>query len=381
VIPFASPLYFGLLLYVLVPVIGLGLTGRLRGKWILAISLSAAAVQLAMAGELARAAAFLAFELAVIACFRAARRRRVPHAVWIAVVATLVPILLVRLTGSTTLGSRFAFLGVSYVTFRVLDVILGIQDGIIDVLDWPSLFGYLFFFPTLTSGPVDRFRRFTADFRRVLTRAQYLDLLDSAVPLMIRGLLYKFLLAATVQERLLDPIGARHGLLATIAYMYAFTAFLFFDFAGYSAMAIATSRVLGIETPPNFDRPFLSRNIVEFWSRWHISLSFWFRDHVYMRFVLAAKRGKWFSDRHLPSYLGLLVSFGLMGVWHGFAWHFLLYGLFHAALLIGHSVFVRWNAVRKVWGEGRGWQIAGILLTAQAYAFSLLLFSGRLFAR
>lgn len=380
-IPFASPLFFGLLLYVLVPVIALGVAGQLRGKWILLFSLSAAAVQLAIAGELARAAAYFAFELAVIAAFHALRRRQVPRIVWVAVLASLAPLVLVRLTGANTLASRFAFLGVSYVTFRVLDVLLGIQDGLIVELDASELLAYLFFFPTLTSGPVDRFRRFASDFRRAPSRAQYLDLLESAVPLMMRGLFFKFLVSALVKERLLDPLTDQHGPLATLEYMYVYTAFLFFDFAGYSAMAMAISRVLGIETPRNFDRPFIASNIVEFWTRWHISLSFWFRDHVYMRFVLAAKRGRWFADRYLASYLGLILSFGLMGAWHGFAWHFVLYGLYHAGLQIGHGVFVRWNAERHVWGDGPAWRVAGMVATLHAFAFGLLIFSGRLLAR
>ena len=72
---------------------------------------------------------------------------------------------------------------------------------------------------------------------------------------------------------------------------------LFFDFAGYSAFAVGISRLFGIKTPENFDAPFLSRNIKECWTRWHISLAFWFRDHVYMRFQIAAAKGKWFAGK------------------------------------------------------------------------------------
>ena len=84
--------------------------------------------------------------------------------------------------------------------------------------------------------------------------------------------------------------------------MYAYSGYLFFDFAGYSAFAIGFSYLLGIQTPENFRRPFLSVNIKEFWTRWHITLSFWFRDFVYMRFMLAAIRGKWFRSKYTAAY-------------------------------------------------------------------------------
>ena len=379
--PFGSPLFFGLLAYVAIPSLALGLAGRLRGPWILLIVMSAVGVQLAIDDQLLRALGYLAFQLLLIASFRAARARHWRVGISVAIVLAVLPLFLVRVTSSNAATSPFWFLGLSYVTFRVIDVLLGIQDGLITRMDWQSLIAYLFFFPTLSSGPVDRYRRFTDDFRKVLSRQQYLDLLDSAVPLLIRGLAYKFIIASYVKNLALDPLGDRHGVIATLLYMYAYTAFLFFDFAGYSAMAVATSRLLGVDTPQNFAKPFLARNIVDFWNRWHISLSFWFRDHVYMRFVLAAKRRRWFADRYHASYVALLISFGLMGVWHGFAWHFLVYGLFQAVLQIGYSVFVRWNAKHRWWGDGPGWRIAGTLITLQAFAVSVLIFSGRLTQR
>jgi membrane protein involved in D-alanine export len=168
------------------------------------------------------------------------------------------------------------------------------------------------------------------------------------------------------------------GPLGLAAYAYAYTFYLYVDFAGYSAFAIGLGRLFGVRVPANFRHPFLAADIRDFWARWHISLSEWFRDHVYMRFVLAATRGKWLSDRHLTSYAGLLLSFGLMGGWHGLERHYLLYGLYHAGLLIGHDLFGRWNARHRVWGAGRGWRLAGIVLTFHAFCGGMLLFSGRI---
>ena len=138
--------------------------------------------------------------------------------------------------------------------------------------------------------------------------------------------------------------------------MYGYSLYLYFDFAGYSAFAVGVSYLLGIHTPENFNRPFLAGNIKDFWNRWHISLSTWLRDHVYMRFMLAATKGRWFTGKYTASYLGLFLTFGLMGLWHGIEPYYLLYGLYHGTLLVGHELFTRWNKPRRVWGDGPLWR-------------------------
>jgi membrane protein involved in D-alanine export len=97
-----------------------------------------------------------------------------------------------------------------------------------------------------------------------------------------------------------------------------------------------------------------------------------------MRFLLAAAKGKWFRGKHTASHLGLFLTFGLMGLWHGTQLHYLIYGLYHAALLSGFDTFARWNKQHKRWGESRPWRIASIVLTFHAVCFGLLIFSGRL---
>jgi membrane protein involved in D-alanine export len=158
--------------------------------------------------------------------------------------------------------------------------------------------------------------------------------------------------------------------------MYAYSLYLFFDFAGYSAFAVGFSYLLGVRTPENFDRPFLARNVRDFWNRWHIGLSTWFRDHVTMRFMMAATKGRWFKRKLTAPYLGLFLGFGLMGLWHGTALHYLVYGAYHAALLVGHDLFVRWNKRRKLWGDGPVWRAAGVVVTFHLVCFGFLIFSG-----
>ena len=161
-------------------------------------------------------------------------------------------------------------------------------------------------------------------------------------------------------------------------YMYSYSFYLFFDFAGYSAFAIAFSYLFGVHTPENFDRPFLARNIRDFWNRWHITLSFWFRDHVYMRFALAARRGNWIANRHATAIIGYFLAFGLMGLWHGPEPHFILYGLYQATLLSVFHLFSEWTK-RKRWPTTHPlWHAVAVILTFHFVCFGFLIFSGRL---
>ena len=163
--------------------------------------------------------------------------------------------------------------------------------------------------------------------------------------------------------------------------MYAYSAYLFFDFAGYSAFAVGLSCVLGVHPPENFRQPFFSRDIKDFWTRWHITLSFWFRDFVYMRFLLTAIKRKWFKNQYHAAYAGNVVTFGLMGLWHGLSWNYIIYGFYHAALMTGYDLFARWNQPdpkrpARLWGESLAWQGAAVFVTMHAVFFGFLIFSG-----
>ncbi len=268
-----------------------------------------------------------------------------------AVGMTLLPLAGARVLPLLVPGSLLGFLGISYVTFRSLDVVFGIRDRLIVSLPANQYLAFLFFFPAISSGPIDRYRRFSHDWNRPHSRAEFWQDLDGAIHLVFTGFLYKFILAALIKSEWIDRLGTA-GFLSTLSYMYGYSLYLYFDFAGYSAFAVALSYLMGIHTPENFKRPFLAGDIRDFWNRWHISLSTWLRDHVYMRFMLAAAKGRWFTGKYTASYLGFFLTFGLMGLWHGIEPYYLLYGLYHATLLVGHDLFTRWNKPRRVWGNG-----------------------------
>src|SRR5205823_2911840 len=259
-----------------------------------------------------------------------------------------------------------------------LDVVFCLRDDVITEPGTLDFLAFLFFFPTISSGPIDRYRRFISDWKKTRTRAEFLADLDGAVHRIFRGFFYKFILAALIKQYWLDRAAAGASFGALASYMYAYSSYLFFDFAGYSAFAIAFSYLFGVHTPENFNRPFLARNIRDFWNRWHITLSFWFRDHVYMRFLLAAARGKWFGSMHTAAILGYFLAFGLMGLWHGIEPRYILYGLYMATLLSAFHIFSSWKRVHHYWREGRLWNALAVFITFNAVCFGLLIFSGHI---
>ena len=316
-----------------------------------------------------------AFQSAVAFAFLRWKTRATFYA---ALALSLLPLVVAKVLPVLAPDTAFGFLGISYVTFRALDVVFSIHDRVIKVLSPTRYFAFLFFFPAVSSGPLDRYRRFTQDWQKKRTRAEFLDDLDAAVARVFRGFLYKFILAALIHTHWVVPASKQAGAAAQLSLMYAEALYLFFDFAGYSAFAVGLSRLFGVHTPENFNAPFLSQNIREFWTRWHVSLSTWFRDHVHMRFLLAAVKGKWFAGKHTANYAGLWLTFGLMGIWHGLELRYILYGAYHAALLCGYDWFSRWNKTARVWGDGPAWRTANVVLTFHAFAFGIMLFNGHL---
>ena len=393
-VPFDSFAYFAVLLYLLPLAIALRLVSSTSRTAIVLLTIVMLGIQYGrdsavvggvLVGTWAAVAAFAVYQWLLVAALATLARRRAvtehtarPHktASYLALTLAVVPLVLVKFVPA--LDSTIGFLGMSYVTFRSLDVLFSIHDGVINRIPIVEFLAFLFCFPTLSAGPIDRYRRFAADWRRSRDRAALVHDLDIGVHKVFTGLFYKFILAALIARRWMDPASHHHGVGAVLSFMYAYSFYLFFDFAGYSAFAIGMSHVLGVHAPENFRRPFLARNIREFWVRWHISLSWWFRDHVYMRFLLLATKRRWFGNRYAASYAGLILSFGLMGVWHGPHLRYVVYGLYHAALLIGHDVYKRMG--RRTPSRERTWRgdVGATALTFHAVCFGLLLFSGRL---
>ena len=205
---------------------------------------------------------------------------------------SMLPIIILKIAPLTRLGT-IGFIGLSYLNFKAIQMIIEIYDKTIVELSLLKTLYFFIFFPTLSSGPVDRSRRFNEDLEKKIIRKEYInDYLFSGCEHIFRGILYKFVISALISAFWMSKIPTEVTFANSWNYMYAYSLYLFFDFAGYSAFAVGTSYILGIRVPENFNKPFLSKDMKEFWTRWHISLSKWFGDYIYSRFVLNSMRKK-----------------------------------------------------------------------------------------
>ena len=182
---------------------------------------------------------------------------------------------------------------------------------------------YLSFFPQVTAGPISRFRDFGP---QLLDRKSDLQTVTQGLRRFLLGLSKKVLLCAPLAT-LADGVFGAEVLDARLAWLGAVSYMLqiYFDFSGYSDMAIGLGNILGFTTPENFNYPYVACSIGDFWRRWHISLSSWFKDYLYIP-LGGNRKGKWVAG------LNKAIVFTLCGLWHGSAWTFLLWGLWHGLL-------------------------------------------------
>ena len=162
-----------------------------------------------------------------------------------------------------------------------------------------------------------------------------------------------------------------------LKYMYLYTFYLFFDFAGYSNMAIGTGYLIGIKVPENFNKPFLARNMKEFWERWHMSLSRWFGDFVFTRIVLNLLRNGIVRNQKNAVRVGYMLTMTLMGFWHGFTLYYVLYGIYQGAALVFTDMYLKSKAYRKHI-KMPYYNIISRFICFHIVSFGLLIFSGYL---
>lgn len=292
------------------------------------------------------------------------------------ILLSLAPLVIYKIAGLFAL-SILGFMGISYMTFKALQVIIEIEDGLIRECDCFDLIYFLIFFPTVLSGPIDRSRRFASDLASARPREEYLELVGAGLFKICQGLVYKFVLAQAVFQAI-TYLGMEGGLLSNVVYLYSYGLYLFFDFAGYSLMAIGTGYILGVVTPENFREPFLSVDIRDFWDRWHITLSHWFRDFVFSRFMMASIRGRWFKSKLTGASLGFMINMLLMGLWHGLTASYVLYGLYHGLLLALTEIYQKKSKFYKKHKKDRWYLVASWFVTFNLVMFGFFIFSGRL---
>ena len=272
-------------------------------------------------------------------------------------------------------------LGISYYVFKLISYMADVYTGKVEPERNPVTFAaYVMLFPQIQQGPIVKYRDLAPalhNTKKRYTAAQ----IEAGAEMFVFGLAKKVILADSIGALWNDLRAAEIGLanvstplawLGVIAYSLQ----LYFDFAGYSEMSNGISKMMGFDCPANFNLPYVATSITDFWRRWHISLSSWFRDYIYI--PLGGNR------RGLPrQLLNMLVVWALTGIWHGASWNFVCWGLYYFVLLTVEKVFLlKYLKKGKIWPHiytlffvVLGWGI----FTANAEGAALPLLMSRLF--
>jgi alginate O-acetyltransferase complex protein AlgI len=260
-------------------------------------------------------------------------------------------------------------IGISFYTFEAISYVVDVYSGRIKAeRSLANFLLFILFFPHLVAGPIVRARDFLPQIRRRKTfswaRAQI------GVQLILLGLFKKWVIADRM-ALFADPVfadpGAYHTFPAWVA-VFAYAVQIYGDFSGYTDMALGSAHLLGYHLAPNFAMPYLAPNITELWRRWHMSLSSWLRDYLFLP-LGGSRGGRWRLFRNL------LITMALCGLWHGASWNFVLFGVLHGFLLIGHKLFKDHCGGRVATALGTPAGTAGrVVSTFVCFAVSLVVF-------
>lgn len=223
--------------------------------------------------------------------------------------------------------------GISFYTFQALAYLIDLGRGKAQGASFFDTLLYLSFFPTLLAGPIARPQTLLLQLQS--SEPRKVQDADAALLLILSALAKKVWLASWLAEHWVNPLFANpdayHGLELWLG-MYAYAMQIYLDFSGYSELVIALAMLLGYQIVPNFNQPYRANSLRDFWRRWHISLSTWIRDYVYISF--GGNKGSW-----LRTQFNLLSSMLLSGLWHGVSLKYLVWGAIHGAGMIGQNVW------------------------------------------
>ena len=232
-------------------------------------------------------------------------------------------------------------IGISFYTFQILSYVIDLYRGKIALQkNWCSLTLYLSFFPQLIAGPIVRYQTVEQE---ILSRRESLEDMAAGLQRFAVGLAKKVILANGLGSFSESIYAGDPAVFGTAIYWLAAAAYalqIYFDFSGYSDMAIGLGRMFGFHFLENFNHPYRATSITDFWRRWHISLSTWFRDYIYIP-LGGSRVGR---GKHIRN---ILIVWGLTGFWHGASWNFLLWGLYYGLLLLLEK-FVLQQALDKL---------------------------------
>lgn len=289
-----------------------------------------------------------------------------------------LPLILIK-TESFAGGVQFA--GASYMTFRTIQVYID-HASLKKDLTLKRFISFLIFVPTLLVGPIDRFERFAGDLKGGFSQLNKDNVLKGWNFILL-GLVQKYVLATAVSRYWLNPLDKDStAILDMMENMFAYSTFLYFDFAGYSYLAMGLGTMLGIMVPANFNKPFLSVNPQDFWRRWHITLGDWLRDYffkpIYKELTSMPSLRTWPLLRQNVS---LFLTFGLMGCWNGLELKYITSGCVLGFYSAVHNSYNHYSKKHRkdILGELPNWlsKTISIALMLFFFSFALYIFSGR----
>jgi D-alanyl-lipoteichoic acid acyltransferase DltB (MBOAT superfamily) len=243
---------------------------------------------------------------------------------------------------ASTLDIRW--IGYSYIAFRMIHVIREYQKQRFNEISLIRFMNFCLFFPTLTAGPIAKYDDFTDQMEKPVNSAQS-SLLEGGERLF-SGLFKKFILADSLAVVALSPSHAQQitssGWMWLALIFYSFQ--IFFDFSGYTDIAIGLGLFLGIKLPENFNKPYLKNNLTKFWDSWHMTLSQWIRAYFFNPVNRALRKSKFSKSQNFIVFITQVSTMAIIGLWHGITWTFLFWGLWHG---IGLFLQNRWSAFIK----------------------------------
>lgn len=284
------------------------------------------------------------------------------------------------LTNVSALDIRW--LGFSYVAFRLVHTIRDKQAGRrLPSVDLSEYITYVIFFPAFTAGPIDRIERFIKDLRQPFAGLNT-EIFFSAGERLLIGLFKKFVVADTLALIALNDTNAMQvnstGWLWILVYAYAFQ--IYFDFSGYTDIALGIAKLIGIQLPENFASPYLKPNLTQFWNNWHMTLTQWFRAYFFNPVTRWLRSWQKLLSMPMMILLTQVATMVLIGFWHGVTWNFTIWGLWHGLGLFIHN---RWNDFTKAktaeWANTSFRQsllnVSGIIFTFHFVALGWIFFA------
>ena len=269
------------------------------------------------------------------------------------------------------------WLGFSYIAFRLIHVLRDKQLGRLPELTLPEFATYVVFFPSLSAGPIDRAERFAGDLKKDFALTQ--DETLFAGQRIILGLFKKFVIAdALALIALNDALATQvHTTGWMWIHLYAYAFQIYFDFSGYTDIAIGIARLVGIKLPENFSAPYTKSNLTQFWNSWHITLTQWIRSYFFNPF------NRWIRGyKNIPSWtmilIGQLATMLLIGLWHGITLNFILWGAWHGLGLFLQNRWSDFAKTRIATTNPRlqtALQLGGVLLTFHFVALGWVFFA------